>query len=284
MSSTSSTCPVTAKRVIALLCLSLALLPWTASANSEVDEWQRQWNHVLSQMQEEAELASGRASQLLSESQRLRDVARDRLANTPDGQLHTAVADYERAQLSFDKARQAIEHAQRLLRDLEVELRHANPGNLGMLNGEVRGVFEQARRQLEKSNDAMRAGIGDYNAGLRRFDDAPGEGPAGLADFVRAQSQEKAFQVTRMIAHTKSALIDLRDQRRFLKSAECEPDIRQRYQQVLDSLTSAHHAYLDADSVPAQSDLNMAAADAAFAQARDDAEAALTLFESCLRR
>ncbi|MCP5230820.1 MAG: hypothetical protein H6948_01780 [Zoogloeaceae bacterium] len=276
--------PVVAQLCQALLCLALVLSAWTASANDEVDEWQRQWNHVLGQMQEEADLAGGRASQLLSESTRLRDVARARLANTPDGELHTAVADYERAQLSFDKARQAIEHAQRLLRDLEVELRHANPGNLRVLNEDVRGVFQQARRQLEKSNDAMRAGIGDYNAGLRRFDDAPGEGSAGVADFVRAQSQEKAFQVTRMIAHTKSALIELRDQRRFLKSPDCEPEIRQRYQQVLDSLTSANRAYLDADSVPAQSDLSMAAADAAFAQARDDAEAALTHFESCLRR
>lgn len=268
-----------------LLSLLVGLLSWTAAnAADNVDQWQRQWNYVLQQMLDESESAHGRAAQLLAEATRLRDAAQARLAHAPDGALHSAVGDYERAQLSFDKARQAVEHAQRMLRDIELELRRANPGNLSLLDDDVRKVFQRARRQLTQANNAMRAGVSDYNSGLRHFDDAPGKGAEGLAEFVREQSQEKAFRVTRLVAQTKSALIELRDQRRFLKDPACEDDIRGMYQSILDTLASAHRGYLDADSVPEQSDQAMAQADAAFERAREQGEEALTRFENCLRR
>ena len=223
-------------------------------------------------------------NRLRTEASRLRDRANQRLEQSGEGDMHTAFAAYERAQLAFDKARQAIEHAQRLLGDIEGQLRNANPRNLRNLDDDVRGQFEQARRQLTIANGAMQAGVRDFNTGARHYDDAPGIGSEGLADYVREQSQQKAFAVTRMLAQTKSALIELRDQTRYLKDPACEPEIRAQYESVIGLLTQANRDYLDADSVPTQADQAMATADAAVAQAEIEAEAALTRFEQCIRR
>lgn len=269
------------KPYIWLLALCLGT---TGALADEVNDWQRQWGYVLDQMIAESQDAHTRAVQLGDEASRLRDTAGQRLANSGEGDLHTAVGDYERAQLSFNKARQAIEHAQRLLGDIEGQLRHANPRNLRTLDDDVRSQFEQSRRQLTIANNAMQAGVRDFNAGTRRYDDAPGIGTDGLAEYVREQSQQKAFAVTRMLAQTKSAMIELRDQIRYLKDPNCEPEIRARYERIIDLLGAANRAYLDADSVPTQADQAMASADAAVAQAETESEAALTRFEQCIRR